>query len=261
MVYRNYNDCDYSVLQCYEQRRIHHSVEFVQHLIRKYATTPYERAFSVPDILALLDTLVDVSDPDLALPNSKHAMQAAEAATKAGEPDWMVVTALIHDFGKMLCFLAPSDDDGTSPTTQWSVVGDTFVCGHALPSSLPFPTLKVKAHDSHVEYPPNCGLRNTTIAFGHDEFMYRALRRMVDLGQCTLPTEALDAIRFHSLYAWHTHGAYGELEDSVDVATKPVVLKLNQYDLYSKSNKVYEYGPQLERLIAKFFPNGGLLSF
>jgi len=253
---RNYADASAAVRQCYEHQRRRHDVSHVLHLVNKYDVN-YGRATTVPEVLAALDDLVDVSDPDLDLPNSQHALQAAEAACKAGEPDWMVVCALIHDFGKMICFLAPCDDDGTSAATQWSVVGDTFLCGQPPPPSLPFPSLPMSP--ALVPYPPGCGLRNTTIAFGHDEFLFRALRRMVAGGQCALPLKALDAIRFHSLYAWHTHGAYTEFEDEHDRATKPLVRRLNKYDLYSKDNgHRLTYTPELEQRVRRFFP-GGLL--
>ena len=44
----------------------------------------------------------DSSDPDTSLPNVVHAFQTAESARAAGEPDWLVLTALIHDMGKIM---------------------------------------------------------------------------------------------------------------------------------------------------------------
>jgi inositol oxygenase len=44
---------------------------------------------------------VDRSDPDLSLPNVDHLLQTAERARALGEPDWMVLTCLIHDIGKV----------------------------------------------------------------------------------------------------------------------------------------------------------------
>jgi inositol oxygenase len=43
-----------------------------------------------------------------------HALQSAEAARKDNQPDWMVLTALIHDLGKILFFYGEP---------QWAVVG------------------------------------------------------------------------------------------------------------------------------------------
>lgn len=49
-----------------------------------------------------MDTFVDESDPDTSFSQLQHALQSAEAARKAGEPRWLILTALIHDLGKML---------------------------------------------------------------------------------------------------------------------------------------------------------------
>lgn len=250
---RDYSNAPNSVRTCYARQRAHHDVQFVYTMIDKYCVE-YKRAMTVPQILQALDSVHDLSDPDLSLPNSQHALQAAHAALRAGEAPWMVVTALIHDFGKLLCVLAPNDDDGTSAETQWSIVGDTFICGAAMPPSLPFQDLRIATESE--PYPLHCGLRRTTIAFGHDEFLYHVLRRMVLTGTCTLPMHALDAIRFHSLYAWHTDGAYTEFEDANDRALKPIVRRLNTYDLYSKCNTRQEYDAELARLFTLFFPDG-----
>lgn len=43
-----------------------------------------------------------------------HALQSAEAARKDGQPRWMILTALIHDLGKLLFFHGEP---------QWAVVG------------------------------------------------------------------------------------------------------------------------------------------
>ena len=57
---------------------------------------------TVREAFTALEKFVDRSDPDLELPNIVHALQTAERARAAGEPDWMVLTALIHDLGKMV---------------------------------------------------------------------------------------------------------------------------------------------------------------
>lgn len=44
-----------------------------------------------------------------------HLLQTAEAIRRDGKPEWMQVTGLIHDLGKLLYFF---DSEG-----QWDVVG------------------------------------------------------------------------------------------------------------------------------------------
>ena len=72
------------------------------------------------DALDYLNTLVDDSDPDIALPQIDHLLQTGEALRRDGHPDWMVLTGFIHDLGKVLCLFGEP---------QWAVVGDTFPTG------------------------------------------------------------------------------------------------------------------------------------
>merc|ERR1719384_1821772 len=79
-----------------------------------------------------LADIVDESDPDTDLSQLEHALQTAEAA-RAAYPDekydWLHVTALIHDLGKVM---AVKDDKlGFIGEPQWGVVGDIFVVGCA----------------------------------------------------------------------------------------------------------------------------------
>jgi inositol oxygenase len=60
---------------------------------------------NVRQALEKLNELVDESDPDTSLPNIVHAFQAAERARKEfPEHDWLHLTALIHDLGKIMAF-------------------------------------------------------------------------------------------------------------------------------------------------------------
>ena len=72
------------------------------------------------EALDYLNTLVDDSDPDIALPQLEHLLQTAEAIRADGHPDWLVLTGFIHDLGKVLCLFGEP---------QWAVVGDTFPVG------------------------------------------------------------------------------------------------------------------------------------
>jgi inositol oxygenase len=57
---------------------------------------------SIWEAIELLNTLVDESDPDTELTQIDHLLQTAEAIRKDGKPEWMQVTGLIHDLGKLL---------------------------------------------------------------------------------------------------------------------------------------------------------------
>lgn len=90
------------------------------------------------DAMEMLNKLVDESDPDVrltplvvSLPPIKHStdivalqtsvsqiehlLQTAEAMRRDNKPDWMQVTGLVHDLGKLL-FMFGSEG-------QWDVVG------------------------------------------------------------------------------------------------------------------------------------------
>lgn len=76
---------------------------------------------TVREALEKLNELVDESDPDTNLPNIVHAFQAAERArAEFPQHDWLHLTALIHDLGKVMAFYGEP---------QWAVVGDTFPVG------------------------------------------------------------------------------------------------------------------------------------
>jgi inositol oxygenase len=76
---------------------------------------------NIREALEKLNDLVDESDPDTTLPNIVHAFQAAEQAREEfPELDWLHLTGLIHDLGKVMAFYGEP---------QWAVVGDTFPVG------------------------------------------------------------------------------------------------------------------------------------
>lgn len=97
-----------------------------------------------------LNNLIDVSDPDLDLPNVQHLIQSAEAIRAEGRPDWMQLAGLIHDLGKIM-FLWGSDEDGTSQAEQWGMVGDVFVVGCKLPDSCVCPEFNALNPDMNDE--------------------------------------------------------------------------------------------------------------
>jgi inositol oxygenase len=61
---------------------------------------------TIREALEMLNNLIDDSDPDLvALPNIIHAFQTAERARQEfPEHDWLHLTGLIHDVGKIMAF-------------------------------------------------------------------------------------------------------------------------------------------------------------
>lgn len=196
---------------------------------------------TVGEALHKCDSFVDRSDPDTALPNSIHMLQAAEGARAAGKPDWFVLCALVHDVGKLMYLWGTVEDGqgGKAHEAQWALGGDTWVVGVAIPDCAVHAQLNglsPDASDAAINgsptglYAPGVGMMNVEYSWGHDEYAYLwALHNKVDI-----PLEGLAMLRLHSCYPWHTGGAYAELQGEGDGALKAAVQDFNRFDLYTK---------------------------
>lgn len=232
---RVYNsDTPTRVRDCYREMRSKQDLLTVKRLEETY-NRPSGTSLSVWEALESLNQFVDLSDPDMDLPNIIHMYQTAEGMRKAGEPEWMQLVGLIHDLGKCI-YLRGKDSDGTSLKEQWAIVGDTFIVGEPLPDGLVHSEFNQLNSDANTcIYPRECGLNQVHISYGHDEYLYQVLLRH----NHRLPLQALYMIRYHSLYAWHKDGYYRDLEDQCDRDMKPWVQRFNRYDLYTKTNIKY----------------------
>ena len=252
--FRNYEQGDITaaVKDHYHKMRSRQTYEYVQRMKKKYLT--FERPMDLWDMMDRLNALIDVSDPDLNLPNSIHLLQSAEGIRKDGRPDWMQLVGLIHDLGKAM-YLFGSDEDGTSQAEQWGLVGDVFVVGCQLPDTCVYPEFNQENPDMLVDrfnselgiYNPGCGLDNLELAWGHDEYLYQVLKNHPTN---TIPEAGMAMIRFHSFYPWHTGGSYQALLNEKDAQYLAWIKDFNQYDLYTKSPLV----PNFEELKSYYMP-------
>ncbi|KAK6904521.1 inositol oxygenase [Kwoniella mangroviensis CBS 10435] len=253
-VFRQYeNACD-RVKNFYAEQHTKQTLKYNLRMRKEFRETTRAR-MGVWEALELLNTLVDESDPDTSVPQIVHALQAAEAARKDGKPEWMQLTCLIHDLGKLLCFFGA---DG-----QWDVVGDTFVVGCKYVDEIIYGPESFKENPDYYNeklqtdlgiYEEHCGLENVMISFGHDEYLYHICKT-----QSNLPKEGLWMIRYHSFYPWHRAGsnAYRHLMVEEDEQALKAVRAFNPYDLYSKSDappNVDELKEYYQCLIKKYFP-------
>ncbi len=251
--YRNYtaplvSDTLERVREFYRLNHLHQTHDFVK--AKKAQFLAFKRQRLTPwQALDYLNTLVDDSDPDTALPQIDHLLQTAEAMRTDGQPDWMVLTGFIHDLGKVLCLFGEP---------QWAVVGDTFPTGCAYSPKIIYSeffaanpdTHKPELQSLHGVYAPHCGLEAVHMSWGHDEYLYHLLRPH-------LPLEALYMVRFHSFYAWHKEGQYQHLCNAQDQAMLTWVQRFNPYDLYSKNPNrpsLAAVKPYYEDLLAKYLP-------
>jgi Myo-inositol oxygenase len=89
--------------------------------------------------LEKLNDLIDESDPDTSLPNIVHAFQTAERAREEfPEHDWLHLTGLIHDLGKVMAFYGELPDSErklqyliSHEMIRRAAVGDSWrhICG------------------------------------------------------------------------------------------------------------------------------------
>jgi inositol oxygenase len=247
--YRNYEDpARDTVREFYRLNHTYQTYKFVQQKRDEFLKFN-RKEMTVWDAFNFLNQLVDDSDPDTDLDQFQHLLQTSEAIRADGHPDWMVLTGLMHDMGKVLCLFGEP---------QWAVVGDTFPVGCAYSDKIVYPEFFKNNTDysdpvfstKYGVYAPNCGLRNVNMSWGHDEYVYQMLKDY-------LPEPGLYMLRYHSFYAWHREGAYDHLLDDHDREMLKWVKLFNPYDLYSKNptppdwKKLQTY---YEDLIAKYLP-------
>lgn len=244
-----------SVENFYRVNHINQTVDFVKKMRHEYGKLD-KVEMSIWESCELLNEIVDESDPDLDEPQIEHLLQTAEAIRKDyPDQEWLHLTALIHDLGKVL--LHPSF--GELP--QWAVVGDTFPVGCAFDKSIVHNKYFVENPDynnptyssKYGIYSEGCGLENVMMSWGHDDYMYLVAKE----NRTTLPSAGLFVIRYHSFYALHRSGAYKHLMNKEDVENLKWLQIFNKYDLYSKSKvrvDVEKVRPYYQSLINKYFP-------
>ncbi|XP_031474018.1 probable inositol oxygenase [Nymphaea colorata] len=239
----------------YRKNHIYQTYEFANKKKAEFAEL--DRAvMGIWECCELLHNYVDESDPDLDEPQIEHLLQTAEAIRRDyPDEDWLHLTALIHDLGKVM--LHPTF--GEQP--QWCVVGDTYPLGCAFDENIVYskyfkenPDYNHPVYSTKLGvYTENCGLDKVTMTWGHDEYMYWVAKQ----NNTRLPPEALFIIRFHSFYAMHRSGGYRYLMNDEDKEMLKWVLIFNKYDLYSKSKvkvNLEDVKPYYQSLIDKYFP-------
>lgn len=242
MTFRNYK---YNSLQSefYKKLYSQQKLEKVLNKYNKYSKFDKNIKYTMHHVLNQLNTYVDISDPDLDLPNLIHAYQTAERARlEYPENKELQITALIHDLGKILFSVNEK---------SYFIVGDTFILG-CPNNNLVFNEYQP---DIKYEYKNGCGIENLLISYGHDEFLYQVLK--FNKHRHKLPEKYWNMIRYHSLYAWHTHGQYREYMNHEDYKILRDVQLLNSFDLYSKSDSIViseNTKTYYDDLLTEYFP-------
>ena len=255
--FRNYNDVNKKVKDTYKIAREKQTLEYVKKMHSKYLT--FDLNIKLSDIFSKLNNFIDISDPDITLPNFQHAIQTAEGIRADGHPEWFQIVGLIHDIGKII-FLKGCEEDGTSMNTQWGIVGDTFIVGCKIPDKIIYPEFNDLNPDMKDKkcntllgiYEQGCGLDSTLCSWGHDEYLYQILK----YNNIPLPEEAFYIIRYHSLYAHHKEESYKHLMNDYDRRMIGWLKLFNSYDLYTKNDNNIS-NPEIEiyyeNLLEKYF--------
>ncbi len=99
--FRVYSALNKRVSDFYKDNHTNQTLEFV--LKKKKQYEPLDKmVMGIWEAMEYLNQLVDESDPDTQLSQIEHLLQSAEALRKDKCPDWMILTGLIHDLGKIL---------------------------------------------------------------------------------------------------------------------------------------------------------------
>lgn len=268
---RDYKNSSKDVRSHYKKMRANQSISYYNRMVEKWSK--FDKELSFTEIFDMLDDYVDLSDPDLDIPNRYHAFQTAEAMRKAGEPEWFQLVGILHDVGKIMVKIDPCDQDGQSENEQWGVAGDTWILGHPIPDSIVFPEYNSEYKESFLipinygenkevkeynsGYPKEIGITNVKWSWGHDEYLYRVLdnhiKKLINSFK-EFPQIGLDIIRLHSAYVWHTQNEYKDLMEPEDEERLEWVRKFNKYDLYTKERTYTEVNlDYYQELFEKFF--------
>lgn len=250
--FRNYETAPEHVKTFYQQNHHYQTYQFVTETEARYSARESRTlAMSMMEMLVISGELRDASDPDNDHPQIVHALQSALSVRHDGGPEWLEVTALVHDVGKLLGteILSQDPKNPREPLPQWAVVGDTFPVGVQFSDKIVFPQFFNDDPDGNWEgnpdrnnpdfntptgiYEEHTGLDNLKISFSHDGYLRAVLQ-----DDARLPKAALDMIGYHSLYPVHREGAYQQLLHPGDRKAISAAIGFNKHDLYSKNHHV-----------------------
>uniref|UniRef100_K3X733 Inositol oxygenase n=1 Tax=Globisporangium ultimum (strain ATCC 200006 / CBS 805.95 / DAOM BR144) TaxID=431595 RepID=K3X733_GLOUD len=163
----------------------------------------------------------------------KYMLASAQAVRDDGHPDWLQLAVFLRGLGML--FLCWTDEDNevlrSVSAHEWLVKSSTWVVGVSIPDCVGYPELNELNSDhcnsikSNGSTQMQSGMDGVVLPWTPDEYLFRVL----EFNKSTLPTEALHAIRFWSLKAWHEHDQYDELCAPHDFETREWLHSLGMY--------------------------------
>ncbi len=236
----------------YRERHRNQTVEFAAIKKRWYSESSRSE-MSVWQVMELLKSVQDRSKQQ-PISEARRALLFAESLHREGKPEWMVLTGLIANLGKVLCCFGEP---------QWAVVGETYPLGCDFSNEISFSeyfeeNLDRKNSDYSRDigiYHGGCGLDAVLMSWGHDEYLYQILLKQ----KTELPSKALYLIRYHSFYSYLDKGSYPyltsikdieleeDLEEFVRIERESVALSLTSEEIERKL-------PYYRELVKSFLP-------
>lgn len=125
--FRNYIDSERQdmVRRTYKDNHVNMTVEHVYDIHDKWLKFSHDK-HSFEDVLGLVDTIIDDSNPDTSLPNTIYAFQTAESLRERyPEIDWLHLVGLLHDLGKVMCCWGSHNGMLSGTPTQSDVCSQT----------------------------------------------------------------------------------------------------------------------------------------
>ncbi|TMW66791.1 hypothetical protein Poli38472_014103 [Pythium oligandrum] len=216
--------------------RKYQTLEFVKKQIEKHSAFNHA-SMSILDAYQALMVLTGDSEAPAQSWLLHHMLATAENAREDGHPDWFQLVVFLRGFG-MLFLLWADDENGmlrSISANEWMVSNSTWVVGHAIPDQIEFPELNVlNADHCSAEKNPSSsaesGMHSVFLPWTPDEYLYRVL----DFNKTSLPSEAVQALRFWSLRVWHRGGCYEGLCVPQDADTKEWLSAISNYTFASK---------------------------
>lgn len=225
---------DEAAADIYATRHAKMTMEHVTNMHKKWMSMDHG-AYSIEQVVRLLDTIVDASSAGMGVGNLMHSFQTAERLRDCfPHLDWLHLVGLLHDLGKVMCCWGEP---------QWNVVGDTYPVGCKFSRKITMsPNFVANPDTAHGIYNTElgiyfaqCGLDKLMMSWGQDEYMYRVLVH----NKCTIPAHGLGIIRYRSFNAWHIGNEYTHFTKVNDRATQLAwVRTFNEHNLDTENRSL-----------------------
>jgi inositol oxygenase len=192
-----------------------------------------------------------------------YLFHTAEQARLAGEPDWVMLVALIHDLARVVPLLqggsakaGKREDD-----FDWTLKFPARVIGCDPSPSINFPEYKTLNPDWRNPrfagktgmYEEHVGLDDVLLSWSGPEYMYHMLRRNRGDNNA-VPEEGIKMLRYFLLNDWHVHDAYSALANDDDDDLKPFVRAFDHLISSAKRSSVKDLSDhEIEELWEEYY--------